>query len=234
MRLSIVIPCYNESENIPLILEKFQKAMNGEDMEVILVNNGSTDTTVQVLKELLPQYPFAQSVRVPVNQGYGYGILKGLEVTRGDFLGWTHADLQTDPGDIVKAYHLLEENDWDSNIFVKGSRTGRSLADTFFTMGMGIFETIYLGKNLFDINAQPNIFPRSFYEGWESPPYDFSLDLYAMYLASVKNMRVVRFEVRFPPRIYGESHWNTGLVAKWKFIKRTINFSIKLKKDGIR
>ena len=54
MHLSIIIPCYNEEENIPLILEKFQKAIKGEDMEVVLVDNGSTDGTPGLLVKLLP------------------------------------------------------------------------------------------------------------------------------------------------------------------------------------
>lgn len=234
MKVSIVIPCYNEEKNIPLILEKFREMIRNEKLEVILVDNGSTDHSAMVLKELLPEYPFARSVTVPVNQGYGYGILQGLAAAEGDFIGWTHADLQTDPGDIVKAYHLLDERGWPEDLFVKGQRTGRSLGDRFFTMGMGIFETLYLGKALFDINAQPNLFPRSFYEKWQDPPFDFSLDLYALYMAKAAGLETLRFKVSFPPRLYGESHWNTGAKAKWKFIKRTIQFSTKLKKGGIR
>ena len=234
MNVSVVIPCYNEEKNIPLILDKFRKVIQDEELEVILVDNGSTDCSAQVLAELLPDYPFARSVKVAVNQGYGYGILQGLAAANGDFIGCTHADMQTDPGDIIKAYHLLEERSWPDKLYIKGSRTGRSLGDRFFTWGMGVFETLYLGKSLFDINAQPNIFPRSFYESWQTPPYDFSLDLYALYMAKVVGLETLRFAVSFPPRIYGESHWNTGLRAKWKFIKRTIQFSTKLKREGIR
>ena len=83
-----------------------------------------------------------------------------------------------------------------------------------------------------NINAQPNIFPKIFYDEWENPPYDFSLDLYALYMARTKNLKVVRFPVLFPERIHGESKWNTGLQSKWKFIKRTIEFSVNLKKNG--
>lgn len=233
MRLSIVIPCYNEEKNIPLILEKFRDALNGEDLEVILVNNGSTDASAQVLEQELPAYPFARTVLVPVNQGYGYGILKGLEAAEGDFLGWTHADLQTDPADVVKAYHLLEERGWDPRMYVKGSRKGRSLGDNFFTFGMGVFESLYLRRRMWDVNAQPNLFSRAFYATWQNPPHDFALDLYALYMARSQKREVVRFPVRFPPRLYGVSHWNTGLASKWKFIKRTLSFSKRLKKEGI-
>ncbi len=234
MRLSVIIPCYNEEKNIPLILERFQKVIREEKMEVVLVNNGSTDRSADVLKSLLPQYPFCRTVFVPVNRGYGYGILRGLKAASGEFIGWTHADMQTDPADVIRAYHILEARGWNPCLYVKGTRKKRGWFDQFFTSGMSLFESLYLKRHLYDINAQPNLFPRAFFESWKNPPHDFALDLYALYMARVQNLRIVRFEVRFPPRIHGSSHWNTGLAAKWKFIKRTICFSRKMKKAGIR
>jgi len=229
MKLSIVVPCYNEEDNIPLILERFNDAIKREDVEVVLVDNGSTDGSAEVLSRLLPQYPFARTVKVPVNQGYGYGILQGLKECEGEYIGWTHADMQTDPADVLKALDLIEEE--KGLVFVKGNRRGRPLFDVFFTVGMSVFETCYLREKLYDINAQPNIFPKVFYQGWENPPHDFSLDLYALYMARKKGLRVVRFAVEFPKRLHGTSKWNTGLAAKWKFIKRTMEFSVKLKKS---
>ena len=229
MKLSIVVPCYNEKDNIPLILKRFNEVINGEDLEVILVDNGSTDGSAKVLEELLPRYPFARTVTVEVNQGYGYGILQGLQECRGEYIGWTHADMQTDPGDILRAYNIIQEE--RGLVFVKGNRKGRPLFDQFFTWGMSLFETCYLHEKLYDINAQPNIFPRIFYLEWEEPPYDFSLDLYALYMARRKGLKVLRFPVDFPERVHGESKWNTGLASKWKFIKRTLDFSVKLKRS---
>ncbi len=229
MKLSIVVPCYNEEENIPLLLERFDEVVQGKDMEVILVDNGSTDDSARVLGELLPRYPFARTVTVKVNQGYGYGILQGLAECRGEYIGWTHADLQTDPADIVKALEITERE--QGLVFVKGNRKGRPLFDVFFTVGMSFFETCYLHERLYDINAQPNIFPKVFYREWKEPPHDFSLDLYALYMARKKGLKVLRFPVMFPERIHGQSKWNTGLASKWKFIKRTVAFSVKLKKN---
>lgn len=229
MKLSIVVPCYNEEENIPLILERFNDVINEEDVEVVLVDNGSTDGSAEVFSELLPRYPFARTVKVPVNQGYGYGILQGLDECRGEYIGWTHADMQTDPADVIKALGLIERE--KGLVFVKGNRKGRPPFDVFFTLGMSVFETCYLREKLYDINAQPNIFPKVFYQGWENPPHDFSLDLYVLYTARKKGLKVVRFAVDFPERVHGMSKWNTGLAAKWKFIKRTVDFSVKLKKS---
>lgn len=230
MKLSIVVPCYNEEENIPLILERFEEIIEQKDIEVILVNNGSTDNSAQILADLLPKYSFVKTVLVEVNQGYGYGILQGLYMCRGEYIGWTHADMQTDPADIIKALEIIERE--RGLVFVKGNRKGRPLFDVFFTMGMSLFETCYLHKKLYDINAQPNVFPKIFFDEWEEPPHDFSLDLYALYMAGKKGLKVVRFPVLFPERIHGQSKWNTGLKAKWKFIKRTVDFSVKLKKSG--
>lgn len=234
MRLSVVVPCYNEAKNIPLILKRFNEVLSGrEDVEIILVNNGSTDESHQVIDEVLPLYPFVKLVNIKVNQGYGYGIIQGLKNSSGRYVGWTHADMQTDPADVIKALNLIEDN-VDQLVFVKGDRKGRPLFDRFFTVGMSFFETLYMGIKLNDINAQPNIFPKSFYEEWENPPSDFSLDLYALYMANVKNLKIIRFDVLFPERRYGESKWNTGLGGKWKFIKRTLEFSIKLKRRGVK
>lgn len=234
MKLSIVIPCYNEEKNLPLILSRFKEVIKDESIEVILVNNGSTDNSKATLENLLPNYNFARVVEVQVNQGYGYGILQGLKASTGEFIGWTHADMQTDPQDVLKAYKLLETHNWNKNIMLKGKRKGRSIFDNIFTICMSLFETLYLRQKLSDINAQPNIFHRTFFNEWENPPYDFSLDLYALYMARIKGLHIIRFQVFFPKRIHGSSHWNTGIFAKWKFIKRTIQFSVKLKNKGIR
>mgnify|MGYP001583149489 CR=1 FL=1 len=228
-KLSIIIPCYNEKNHIPLILSHFAAVIETRPIEVILVNNGSTDGSEKIFNEICSHFPFVRSVYVPINQGYGYGILQGLKAATGDYLGWTHADMQTDPQDVIKAFDIVASKSFPQNIFVKGNRKGRSLFDRFFTVGMSYFETVYLHKWLWDINAQPNIFHRSFFEKWQNPPHDFSLDLYALYMAKKYNLTVMRFPVQFSQRIHGASSWNTGLQAKWKFIKRTINFSCSLK-----
>lgn len=230
MKLSIIVPCYNEEKNIPLILERFDSVISRDDIEVVLVNNGSLDNSAAIFDELRPKYKFAKLVTVKENQGYGYGILSGLKAAEGEYLGWTHADMQTDPSDCIKALNIIEENGSPSDIYVKGNRKGRPFFDTFFTAGMSFFETLYMKKKLNDVNAQPNIFHQNFFKNWQNPPHDFALDLYALYTAKKMGIKVIRFKVLFPERLHGNSSWNTGLKAKWKFIKRTVSFSKKLKK----
>jgi glycosyltransferase involved in cell wall biosynthesis len=229
MRFSLVIPCYNEAANLPLLLSRCQNLVSQPGVEIVLVDNGSTDDSPSVLRALLPTYPGSRSVRVEKNQGYGFGILTGLRAASGDILGWTHADMQTDPLDILRGLDLFEK--FGPNSFVKGRRYGRPLGDVAFTIGMSFFETLLLGKPLWDINAQPTMFSRQFFETWHEPPHDFSLDLYAYYHARLAGLEVYRFPVLFGERAHGVSHWNVNWAAKRKFIRRTIDFSLQLKKS---
>jgi glycosyltransferase involved in cell wall biosynthesis len=231
MKLSIIVPCYNEAKNIPLIFEKFAGIIKRPDIEILFVNNGSTDTSQEVFNQMMSKYSFAKVIKIEVNKGYGFGISSGLNEARGEYIGYMHAD-QTDPADPIKALEIIERQTNPRNCFVKGDRKGRSLLDQFFTIGMSLFETIYLSNKLWDINAQPNIFHRSFFESIkDNCPKDFSLDLYLFYMAKKKKLNIIRFDVMFPDRIYGRSNWNTGIASKWKFIKRTVQFSRKLKKE---
>lgn len=229
MRLSLVIPCYNEAANLPLLLDRCEEVTRRPDIEVVLVDNGSTDNSHAVLENLLPQYRGCRSIRVEKNQGYGFGILAGLRAAKGEILGWAHADMQTDPGDALRALTLFEK--YGSDIFIKGRRYGRPMGDVAFTVGMSFFETVLLRQPLWDINAQPTMFSRTFFETWQDPPHDFSLDLYAYYQARCKRLKIHRFPVRFAERAHGVSHWNVDWAAKRKFIRRTVDFSLKLRKS---
>ncbi len=230
-KLSVVIPAYNEARNLPLLLERASRALARPGVELLIVNNGSKDESAAVLSELLPRYPFARTVNVPVNQGYGYGILAGLRAAAGDVLAWTHADNQTDPGDTIRGLEYFEKTTAPDRLFVKGRRYGRPLADVLFTAGMSVFETVLMGRAMSDINAQPTMFHRKFWETWPNPPHDFSLDLYAFYLARQSELAVERFPVMFGQRAHGVSHWNVNWTAKAKFIRRTLDYSFQLKRE---
>jgi polyisoprenyl-phosphate glycosyltransferase len=224
--LSVVIPCYNEEKNIPLLVQRF---FASNDCELILVENGSRDDSLRVMKRLQKRYPRLKIVRIPTNLGYGHGIYQGLIKAKGECLCWTHADLQTDPKDIDSARRIFEKEKDPRTCFVKGTRKNRPILDTFLTICMSMFETAYLRTPLWDINAQPNVFHHSFLKRLTSPPKDFSFDLYAYYIAKRAGYSVRRFSVEFGKRIHGKSSWNTSIKQKMKFIHRTLRFSRELK-----
>ena len=231
MDASLVIPCFNEEKSIEKLALRCQEMALAcsQTVEIVLVDNGSTDDTPDVLTRVLRATPNVRSVRVDVNQGYGHGILFGLQAAKGAILGWTHADLQTDPMDFKKALDAIPDEGGET-VFVKGARSGRPFGDTVFTFGMTVFETLLMRRVLRDVNAQPTVFHRDFYQTWAGDaPNDFALDLFVYYSAKHAGLNVKRVPVRFETREHGQSHWNVDFASKLKFIRRTVDFSTKLR-----
>ena len=118
-KLSVIIPCYNESKNLKSILERIERVSFQKEIELILVDNGSLDNTKLLLEKFTKDYNFLTVVCIEKNVGYGHGILQGLKNANGKILGWTHADMQTDPLDFIKAIEKYEKQLNNSNFFIK-------------------------------------------------------------------------------------------------------------------
>ena len=80
-----------------------------------------------------------------------------------------------------------------------------------------------------DINAQPTVFNKVFYENWRPSPDDFSLDLFAYHESIVNNFTIKRFPVKFGKRLSGYGH-NESIFSKIKYSWKTILFSVELRK----
>lgn len=231
IKLSLVIPCYNEEKNISLVIDRLKNYLDRKDLEFILVDNGSSDGTRKEIQKYSKKHKSLKLVIVEKNIGYGNGICQGLKSAKGEFVGWTHADLQTNPFDAIRALEIIEKENYSERIYVKGKRYGRPLMDKLInTWGMSLFVTIILGKGLYDINAQPNIFHKSLLKLMKNPPKDFALDLYTYYLAKKNKYNLIKFPVHFGKRIYGKSTWNTGWKARIKSIKKVMKFTFVLRK----
>lgn len=237
MKYSIVVPCYNEEGNIKDLVKEFCKVKetcSKNEFELILVNNGSKDNTESEIDESVVQYDFIKKVNIEINQGYGYGILQGMSVCQGEYIGWIHADLQFSPLLFVKLFRFIDSKKLGNNskVYFKGLRKNRPFVDKMFTFGMSCFETVYLKAWLWDINAQPTLMKRELYDYAKNPPFGFSLDLYFYYMASKMNYKILRFNSPQKKREVGKSSWNTGLSSRIKLIKRNINDS-KLMKNSL-
>lgn len=227
--LSLVLPCWNEASNLPALVARCAEVIARPDVEVLFVDNGSTDGTADLLPRLLAPHAFARRVRVERNQGYGHGVLCGLRLARGRFLAWTHADLQADPADAVRALELAERSPDPDRVLVKGKRLGRPAWDVAFTWAMAAFESAALGRALWDVHGQPTLLPRAFFESWQDPPLDFSLDVFALALARPRGLRVLRLPVAFGARRHGMGS-NETLKAKLRYSRRTIGAAVGLRR----
>ena len=228
IKAQIVIPCFNESEGLLNLIDECRSVIDSSAGSIgfILVDNGSKDGSNLIFSSLKGKYPNIEILTMAENQGYGGGIIAGLNLSTAQIIGWTHADLQTPLIDCLKAIKII-----DGEIaFVKGARVGRPVSDRVFSRGMGIFESFLFTSFLDEINAQPTLFKRNFYQGWHNPPTDFSLDLYALIMAVKSGLGIERIKVQFLPRKFGQSNWNDGFKSRVKFIKRTIKYSLELRR----
>ena len=220
---SIVIPCYNESASLPELIKLAKDIVDKSGGEFIFVNNGSSDNSQAILNSAVSQG--INYINLDSNRGYGGGILAGLNLAKSEIVGWTHADLQTPLNDILIASELCITN----RVFVKGIRRNRNLMQRLFSAGMGWFETFLFRTKLKEINAQPTLFHKDLMFNW-NPPLDFSLDLYAYLTAKKMGFVVKRLNVQFVKREYGVSNWNTNWKSRYRFIIKTMKYSIQLKK----
>jgi dolichol-phosphate mannosyltransferase len=111
--LSLVIPCYNEQENVEVLLQRVSSALAqiGKPFEVILIDDGSTDATPQLLAEGMRKYPWLRVIRMARNGGQSAAFEAGFEAARGDVIAPIDADLQKDPEEIPRLLPLLDGSD---------------------------------------------------------------------------------------------------------------------------
>ena len=228
LKLSLIIPCYNESDNLDLLINKISQ-IEDNFYEIILVNNGSTDNTDSTAKDLIRGKPKFRLININKNIGYGHGIMSGVKNSSGDIIAWTHADLQTDPADVVDVFNEYIKYPDYKNSIIKGKRVGRNFFDFFFTFCMGVISSFLLKVNISDVNAQPKMFHKNFLKLLTKYPKDFSLDLFVLYKARVNGYEIYEHPVDFKNRLYGEAKGGGTIIGKIKLIMRTLSYIINLK-----
>jgi glycosyltransferase involved in cell wall biosynthesis len=122
--LSIVVPIYNEVENIPELHEELQGVLDtlGRQYEIIYVDDGSKDGSFGLLKRLAEQHPEVVVIQFRRNFGQTAALAAGLEASRGDVVVFMDGDLQNDPAEIPRLLQTMDEGDFD---VVSGWRKNR-------------------------------------------------------------------------------------------------------------
>ncbi len=115
MQLSIVIPLYNEEESLPELTEWIERVMNehGFEYEIIFIDDGSTDNSWEVIKQLKQKNPNIRAFRFKRNYGKAAGLHVGFQKARGDVIITMDADLQDSPDEIPEFYRMITEENYD-------------------------------------------------------------------------------------------------------------------------
>ncbi len=134
-KISIIVPCYNEEEAMPIFYEeicKVAKKMKKVDFEFIFVNDGSKDHTLDVARELHKKDERVRYVSFSRNFGKEAGMYAGLEAARGDYVAIMDVDLQDPPALIEEMYETLKNEDYDCVASRRVSRKGEPPIRSFF------------------------------------------------------------------------------------------------------
>lgn len=136
-KISIVVPCYNEEETIPIFYEEVnkvaEKLKNKATIEFVFVNDGSKDKTLITLRELAKKDKRVRYISFSRNFGKEAGMLAGLEYTTGDYVTTMDVDLQDPPALLIEMFNTLEEEEYDCVATKSTNRKGYSFLRKTFT-----------------------------------------------------------------------------------------------------
>ena len=122
IKISIIIPTFNEDKSILKVLSRIQETVNSNTkFETIVINDGSTDSTLKILEKNNTLYD--QLISYSANQGKGNAVKKGLEASKGKYIFFQDADLEYDPIELNKFIKIIDQFDPD---LIIGSRLNYS------------------------------------------------------------------------------------------------------------
>ena len=236
--LSIVVPVYNEEENVRLLFEKIQAVCEtiGDTYEVLFVDDGSHDETFSVLSELSKQEPQLRVVRFQKNAGQTAAMAAGFEFAQGQRIISMDGDLQNDPVDIPKLLKKLDEG-YD---LVCGWRKDRQ--DKFLTRRVpSIVANWIIGKvtgvPIHDNGCSLKAYRASIIK--QVPLYG-EMHRFIPAMSTVVGARIAEIVVTHHPRRFGQSKYGLGRVWRvmldiiaFKFIISTFAPGSKLQKSSL-
>jgi glycosyltransferase involved in cell wall biosynthesis len=221
--ISFIMPCYNEEEivgyTIRRLLAAFEKA--GHRLELVAVDNGSTDRTGEIIEALAAQNPAVVYHRVERNEGYGKGLLSGFPLGTAPWIGMIPADGQVDAEDAVRLYEALMTTDGR----VLGKVRRRFRMDGLLRKVVSIIYNLFVWVlwprlETLDVNGNPKILPRDVLLAMRVRSRGWLLDPEIMLKAHYMGIRVVEFNVFARMRSSGVSHVRIGTC--WDFIKNLL------------
>lgn len=134
-KVNLIVPCYNEAEALPLLKDELNKVIQTLDQytfEILLINDGSTDTTLSVMKEICDTDSHYKYISFSRNFGKEAAMYAGFYNSDGDYAAIMDADMQDPPALLPDMLHCLETEDYDSVATRRVSRIGEPKIRSFF------------------------------------------------------------------------------------------------------
>lgn len=207
--LSVVVALYNEAENIPLLLEKIAAALVDIDYELILVDDGSTDGSVAIVKKHIA--PNIKLVVLRKNYGQSAAMAAGIATANGRYIATMDGDLQNDPSDIPLMLDKLVKENWELVAGIRKKRQDKLIGRKLPSRLANKLIRSATGVTLHDYGCTLKVFTGELAK---------SLDLYGdmhrfiPVLAALQGASMTEMEVKHHPRIYGTSKYGIGRTTK--------------------
>lgn len=221
-KITILVPVFNEEKTIGLILEKVLNQTKFWKKEIIVINDGSKDKTLEKLQPFLKEIIL---INLAKNQGKGAALREGLKKVSGDIVVVQDADLEYEPKDYSKLLEPILKGNFK---IVYGSRKlsqdSNFIYRRYFWGGMLLTKIInFLFKtNLSDVNTGYKVFDAKIVKelGIESDGFEVCEELTIKALS--KNLKIFEVPINYYPRSFQEGKklkWIDGLIAIWTIIK---------------
>jgi glycosyltransferase involved in cell wall biosynthesis len=228
MKLSIIIPVYNESRTVGAIIDKVRglDLGNGIDKEIIVVNDGSSDGT----REALARFENVPGVRVhhsPVNLGKGSSVRIGFSFASGDIVTIQDADLELDPAEYKELIKPILDGSAD---VVYGSRfvgKGRQGKLTFWIANKalaGLTNTLY-GSSLTDIETCYKVLRADVVKQLRLKASRFEIEPELTAQLLKRGFRIKELPIGYAPRTHDEGkkiNWRDGFGAVWMLVNQKL------------
>lgn len=224
---SIVLPFYNEEDVVEEVVRSLilQCQKNRLSVEFILVNNGSSDKTGEIINRLRKEFRIIKSITIGKNMGYGYGVRKGLELCHSPYIGYMWGDGQIKPMYLVRAAkELINNSTLDICKVVRIKRHDglkRNLITKIYNL---LFSILFLMK-MRDVNGTPKLFKSSSYKKLKLLSNDWFLDAEVLIKAKRENLAIKEISAIFTPRAGGTS--NVGYLTIFEFLFNILRFRLK-------
>jgi glycosyltransferase involved in cell wall biosynthesis len=218
-KLSIIIPVYNEEGTIRLILKKINELkIDNIDFEVIVINDGSTDNSVKIIKENNELYN--QFINLEKNSGKGFAIKSGLKLVTGDYVILQDADLEYDPSEYTKLLNPIITNKAD---VVYGSRflgnDERRVLYFWHTVGnkfLTLLSNMLSNLNLTDMEVCYKVFKTDVIKNINLQENKFGFEPEITAKIAKKNIKIYEVGIKYFGRKYSEGKkitWKDGFSA---------------------
>ena len=223
--ISIVVPALNEQACLEGTVRRLVAAFenSGYLLEVIAVDNGSSDNTGAIIRKLADELPAVVPHLVEQNQGYGYGVLRGLPLATAPWVGIIPADEQVGPDDVVRLYELAVAAGRPVVAKVRRRFRPDGMNRKLISMMYNLFvRLLWPTLATLDVNGSPKLLPRDAAEAMGLRSKDWFLDAEIMIKAHTMGLRVREMNVIARLRSAGTSHVSRS--ACWEFLLNILSY----------